>query len=101
LGRILNTHYNDYLKASELIDGGDMSSCWTEGHCDDSTDGSYGPEYYSKRGEDCPPRLDKNLSEYLSKGEEYAYLFTNGEWVCYDLHGDSPQLVEIPMEVSA
>ena len=55
LGRILTTHYNTKDKVTELIDGGDMSSCWTEGHCDDSTDGNYGPEYYSKRGENCPP----------------------------------------------
>jgi hypothetical protein len=100
LGRILRTHYNSKELAAELIDGGDMSSCWTEGHCDDSKDGSYGPEYYSQRGEDCPPRLDANLNEYLSNGEEYAYLFTNGEWICYDRHefidDKEPELVEIP-----
>ena len=28
LGRILNTHYNSHTKASELIDGGDMSAAW-------------------------------------------------------------------------
>ena len=30
LGRILKTHYNSKEKASELIDGGDMSVCWTK-----------------------------------------------------------------------
>ena len=29
LGRILKTHYNTKEKVAELIDGGDMSSCWT------------------------------------------------------------------------
>ena len=29
LGRILKTHYNTKDKVAELIDGGDMSSCWT------------------------------------------------------------------------
>ena len=29
LGRILTTHYNACSLAAELIDGGDMSSCWT------------------------------------------------------------------------
>ena len=29
LGRILNTHYNSREQAADLIDGGDMSSCWT------------------------------------------------------------------------
>ena len=31
-----------------------------------------GPSYYSERGEDCPPRLDPDLFEYLSKGEEFT-----------------------------
>lgn len=102
LGRILKTHYNNKELAAELIDGGDMSSCWTDGHCDDNTDGSYGPEYYSKRGEDCPPRLDADLCEYLlpDNSEEYAYVFRNGEWVCYNMNqfDDSklPEIVEIP-----
>jgi hypothetical protein len=100
LGRILNTHYYDKSKAFELISGGDMSSCWTQSRWDDSSDGSYGPEYYSQRGEDCPPRLDKNIGEYLCQGEEYAYVFRNGEWVCYNMNqfDDSklPEIVEIP-----
>ncbi len=84
LGRILNTHYNSKELASELIDGGDMSSCWSDACWETKLPvGEYGPEYYSQRGEDCPPRLDKNLNEYLCNSEEYSYLFTNGEWVCY------------------
>ena len=59
LGRILTTHYNTKEKVAELIDGGDMSSCWNDTvwgktHADGL---KYGPEYYSARGEDCPPRL--------------------------------------------
>lgn len=76
-----------------------MSSCWTDNRWDDSADGSYGPQYYSQRGDDCPPRLDENLSEYLRirTSEEYHYLFTqSGEWVCYDMHNDLPNLIEIP-----
>jgi hypothetical protein len=106
LGRILTTHYNTRQKVAELIDGGDMSSCWTDGHCDDNTDGSYGPEYYSARGEDCPPRLDADLCEYLlaDGAEEYHYLYTGlyseSKWVCYNMHqfDDSklPEVVEIP-----
>ena len=87
LGRILKTHYNTKDKVAELIDGGDMSSCWTnERWSNDLLDRhreEYGPQYYSERGENCPPRLDADLNEYLSDGEEYWYLFTNGEWVCY------------------
>jgi hypothetical protein len=83
LGRILRTHYNSFEKASELIDGGDMSCAWTDDRWDNSADGSYGPNHYALRGDDCPPRLDADLNEYLSNGEEYWYLFTEGEWVCY------------------
>jgi hypothetical protein len=101
LGRILKTHYNGKSLASELIDGGDMSSCWTDDRWDDSADGSYGPQYYSQRGQDCPPRLDADLAEYLLPGigEEYHYLFRNGEWVCYNMHeyaNKLPEVAEIP-----
>jgi hypothetical protein len=102
LGRILRTHYNSKELAAELIDGGDMSLCWTDERWDASADGSYGPQYYSQRGDDCPPRLDADLCEYLlpDGSEEYAYLFRNGEWVCYNMHqfddAKLPELVEIP-----
>ena len=76
LGRILNTHYNTKEKVSELIDGGDMSSCWSDSVWGkDREDGQkYGPEYYSARGESCPPSL-MTMDEYLNKNnnEEFAY----------------------------
>jgi hypothetical protein len=93
LGRILRTHYNTRQQVAELIDGGDMSSCWN----DDKK-----PEYYSARGENCPPRLDADLCEYLlpDNSEEFAYVFRSGEWVCYNMNqfDDSklPEIVEIP-----
>jgi hypothetical protein len=101
LGRILNTHYNTREKVAELIDGGDMSSCWTDNRWDDSvTQGTYGPNYYSYRGDDCPPRLDANKYDYLADGEEYAYLYTlKGEWVCYTRNEwgtKMPEVVSIP-----
>ena len=102
LGRILKTHYNGKSLASELIDGGDMSSCWTDERWDDTgVEGVYGPQYYSQRGENTPPRLDNNLGEYLLKGigEEYHYIFRDGEWVCYNMHefdNKQPEVVEIP-----
>jgi hypothetical protein len=90
LGRILKTHYNTKDKVAELIDGGDMSTCWND---------SNEPEYYSQRGDNCPPRYDDNKYDYLADGEEYAYLFVNNEWVCYDRHEFGtrmPEVVEIP-----
>ena len=108
LGRILKTHYNTKEKVADLIDGGDMSCCWTNERWGDVNEyggqmkkevEEYGPQYYSQRGENCPPRYDLNETEFLSKGEEYSYIFRNGEWVCYDMNefnDNDPELVEIP-----
>ena len=92
LGRILKTHYNSRDKAAELIDGGDMSTCWNDNN---------EPEYYSARGQDCPPYLDANKYEYLADGEEYSYIYTlNDEWICYNRHqyeeNMMPTVAEIP-----
>ena len=128
LGVNLVKHFNSYDKASELIDGGDMSVCYTKDtwgseplkqeiiQPDGSSKFEYvqnkdgetvytkrkaepSPQYYSERGENCPPRLDKGLFEFLDNGEEYAYVWEEGFWTCYDLHqfGDEqPEVVEIP-----
>ena len=98
LGRILKTHYNTKEKVAELIDGGDMSSCWTDSIWGDKLpEGEYSPEYYSARGENCPPRLDDDITEFLDNGEEYSYIFTRAdEWICYDLHNITAKLTEIP-----
>jgi len=101
LGKILTTHYNTRAKVAELIDGGDMSSAWTNAGFNNETI-AQGPLYYSQRGDDCPPRLDQDLCEYLhpDNSEEYAYLFRNGEWVCYNMNQFDntklPEIVQIP-----
>ena len=107
LGRILKTHYNTKAKVAELIDGGDMSSCWTKDRwtgkqvakyvIENVEVEEYGPQYYSARGESCPPRLDDDITEFLDNGEEYSYIFTRAdEWICYDLHDITAKLTEIP-----
>lgn len=128
LGVKLVKHFNSQELASDLIDGGDMSACYST-HTFESEpvkieiiqpDGSSkwehvqnkdgetvytkvkseaSPQYYSERGEDTPPRLDKDLFEFLDKGEEYAYIWEEGFWTCYDLHefdDQEPEIVEIP-----
>ena len=100
LGRILKTHYNTKEKVAELIDGGDMSSCWSDSIWGDKLpEGKYAPEYYSARGENCPPRYDKDMEEFFSMGEEYSYIFRNGEWVCYDMHEFDDALAPEPVEI--
>ena len=128
LGVKLVKHFNSQELASDLIDGGDMSACYST-HTWGSEplrqeviqpDGSVtkelvmnkdgetvytkvkseaSPQYYSERGENTPPRLDKDLFEFLDKGEEYAYIWEEGFWTCYDLHqfdDQEPEIVEIP-----
>lgn len=86
------------------MDGGDVSCLWTDEGFYTSEGkirrGYYGPLHYSERGEDCPPRLDANVVEYLKDGEEYAYLFRDGEWICWNRHQfedtEMPEVVQIP-----
>ena len=97
-------HFNSYEKAAELIDGGDISCLWTNSGWNNETLPTTGPQYYSSRGDVTEPRLDETLDEYLGNGEQYAYLFANGEWVCYDTcdwHDTFKQKVEIPVPVAA
>ena len=113
LGRILNTHYNTKEKVADLIDGGDMSCAWTNerwnkdlnefGGATSNKEGTeYGPQYYSQRGEDTPPRYDDDIFDFLKKenNEEYAYIWTvNNKWVCQNMNqfnDNDPEKVEIP-----
>ena len=108
LGRILSTHYTTKEEVTELIDGGDMSSCWTDERWENSNEkGSqfssghkYGPQYYSHRdGDDCPPRFDESITEFINNGEEFGYIFKDGEWFCYDTTTWSDtfaQVIDIP-----
>jgi hypothetical protein len=98
-------HFNSYKKAAELIDGGDISALWTNAGWNNETLPTTGPLYYSSRGEDIPPRLDKNLEEFLQNGEEYGYVYTQSEgWLCYDTcswHETYLESQEIPVPVAA
>ena len=100
LGRILVSHFNTKEKVADLIDGGDMSTCWADEIWGKKLPrGKYAPEYYSARGEDCPPRYDQTRDEFLSNGEEYSYIFTSAGWVCYDMNefnDNEPEIIGIP-----
>ena len=100
LGKTLVERYNSKEKASELIDGGDMSCCWSDSLWGKQLpEGEYAPEYYSLRGEDCPPRLDNNMEEFFSDNEEWGYVYTNAGWTCYNMNqfnDNDPEQVEIP-----
>ena len=101
LGKTLVEQYNSKEKASELIDGGDMSCCWSDSLWGKQLpEGEYAPEYYSLRGgEDCPPRLDNNMEEFFSSNEEFGYVYTSAGWTCYNMNqfnDNNPEKVEIP-----
>jgi len=97
----LQQHFNTREKVAELIDGGDISALHTNVGWNNETLPETGPLYYSSRGENRPPRLDKNLGDYLTQGaEEFGYVYTQqGEWLCYDTcdwHDSYLEGVEIP-----
>ena len=102
----LQEHFNSYDAATELIDGGDMSSLWTNAGWNNEVLPATAPLYYSSRlpSDNTEPRYDMSLGTYLANGEEYAYLFANGKWVCYNTQDWSEtylQQVEIPSPVAA
>ena len=107
LGKILVEHYPTRDKVAELIDGGDMSSCWSDSIWGEQLpEGKFSPEYYTMRGESLEnnlPRLDATLTDYLNKenGEEYHYLYTDKGWIAYKMNSfekQDPEIVSIPNE---
>ena len=86
LGVTLKEHYNTKDQIAELIDGGNMSSCWSDNiydvmkkefiKIDDPK-----PNYYG--GDDEAPRLSKNFTQFAfdsKSGEEFLYLFSEKKW---------------------
>ena len=93
LGVTLNQQYNTREKIEELIDGGNMSSCYTDSGWDLDEKREYAPLYYTDRGEsleDNAPKLSKNEKEFLVTTDkccgEFAYIFElNNVWRCIEL----------------
>ena len=91
LGKVLTKEYNTKEKVAELIDGGDMSSCQSDSIWGEQLpEGQFAPEYYSARGETCPPKLYKDLNEMCIGGDEcgaeYVYHFEDDKWRCHQLN---------------
>jgi len=107
LGKILTVEYSTKAKVEELIDGGDMSSCWSDKIWGDKLpEGQFAPEYYSARGEDCPPKLYKDLNEMAiaadDVGAEYMYHFEDGTWKCHALclSGQTDTIMEMELNTA-
>ena len=90
LGVTLKEHYNKREDLAKLIDGGNMSSCYSDNQYDEEKQefvkNDPKPEYYG--GDDERPRLSKNFTQFAfdsKSGEEYLYLFVDNEWNGFSL----------------
>jgi hypothetical protein len=95
-GKKLKEHFNSYEQAAELIDGGDISSLWTDKDWEQKEMQSRAL-YYAERGEeDTEPNLDNSFQAFISgvndSWADYAYLFADGEWKCYTPKGNEEQI---------
>ena len=84
LGVTLNEHYNTDDKVRELIDGGNMSSCYSDSDFDyekqEFVKKDPEPNYYG--GDDERPHLNSSIQMFLKDAyasEEYLYLFCSRE----------------------
>lgn len=87
LGVTLKEQYNTKKNIVDLIDGGNMSSCWSDNVYDyekqEFVKRDPQPEYYG--GDNEAPRLDGNFDEYAenaNSGEEFLYVY-NGNWEAF------------------
>ena len=89
LGVTLNEHYNTRESVSELIDGGNMSSCYSDNEYDyekqQFVKRDPRPEYYG--GDEEAPILSKNFDEFtrIDCWQEYSYVFVKDRWVGYSI----------------
>ena len=93
LGVVLKTRYETKEKVDELIDGGNMSSCWSDNEFDyekqEFVKRDPQPEYYG--GDDERPRLSRNFTQFAfdsKSGEEFLYLFRpyGDGWEAYEIN---------------
>ena len=90
LGVTLKEHYNKKEDIAKLIEGGNMSSCYSDNQYDEEKQefvkNDPKPEYYG--GDDERPRLSMNFTQFAfdsKSGEEYLYLFVDNEWNGFSL----------------
>jgi hypothetical protein len=91
-GKVLREFYTTKEQVAELIDGGNISCLRTNAGWNNETLPQTGPLYYTARNEtieENAPEMTKDAGQYLKTaddcGEEYAYIFADGEWSCYNV----------------
>ena len=93
LGVTLNKYYNTRESIAELIDGGNMSCCYTDSDWEHEELKEYRPLYYTERGEkleDNAPKISKDETQYMVDTDkccgEFAYIFElNNTWRCIEI----------------
>ena len=99
LGKVLNSKFNTKEKVTDLIDGGDISCAWSDSDWDRNDIETNRPLYYAGRGDSAEPQHHESITSISIKAKdswgEYAYIFNEGEWFCYDTN-DNCVLVDIP-----
>lgn len=93
VGHQLHTHHNSLAAAEAIVALGDLSALYerlTPGgmaHSYDKPAPRVTIAYTRDRGEkDCKARTSENVEAFLAieSGQEYVYLFKDGEWFVYD-----------------
>ena len=90
LGVTLKEQYNTREKIAKLIDGGNMSSCYSDNVYDyekqEFVKRDPQPEYYG--GKDEAPHLNVSFQRFLddtNAGEEFLYIFVNECWKAFSV----------------
>ena len=89
LGVTLRDKFNTKEKVAELIDGGDMGSCYSDNEYNEETQEfekiDPRPTYYG--GDDNSPVLSKNFDEFtrIDCWQEYSYVFVKDRWEAYSI----------------
>lgn len=93
LGAKLAKDYDTKEKTSDLIDGGDISTCMSRRTWNGVGTDEEVVLYYSERGDnDVEPIIAEDNFEFLQQTRqcdgEYAYVFNplTSTWSCYDMH---------------
>ena len=91
LGVTLEEHYNTKEKVSKLIDGGNMSSCYSDNEYDEEKQefvkNDPRPVYYG--GDDERPHHNESFQKFLNDVnacEEYLYIFTSQDTIDSNYH---------------
>ena len=100
LGVTLQEQYNNHEIVQALIDGGNMSSCYSDNEFDyekqEFVKVDPAPAYYG--GDDERPHLNSSIQEFLKDAfasEEYLYLFCSNEVIEANKHNIKGTIFEI------